>query len=101
MNIITECWKALFQGSHPGITAFGSTVSSKAKEAWYQAFAVCRGIEVNMPLDGNVGMVRLARQDPGEATPCSEMILWAQVLESPKSVQQCVLVEGINDNSGK
>jgi len=25
------------------------------------------------------------------------MILWAQVLESPKSVQQCVLVEGISE----
>ncbi|KAJ8365122.1 hypothetical protein SKAU_G00139530 [Synaphobranchus kaupii] len=69
MNVITECCKALFQGGHPGVTAFGSTVSSKAKKAWDQAFAVCRRIETELAPDGKVGVARLTRQNLVERRP--------------------------------
>ncbi|KAJ8367802.1 hypothetical protein SKAU_G00078300 [Synaphobranchus kaupii] len=44
MNVITECWKVLFQGEHPGAAAFGATVSLGAKGEWERAFAICRKI---------------------------------------------------------
>lgn len=97
MNVIKECWKALFQGNHPGMTAFISTISHEAKGAWEKAFAVCRLIDEEFPSDGKVGMARLTKQEPVEVPAYSEMILWAQVLETSKPTHSCVLVEGIGD----
>lgn len=97
MNVINPIWRALFQGNHPGMTAFTSTLPPGAKGAWEQAFALCRQVEEESPPDGKVGVARLTRQDPVEVPAHSEMILWAQVLETSKPTHSCVLVEGIND----
>lgn len=45
INVISHCWKELFQGIHPGLTAFSATMSSQAKGEWEQhAFAVCQKV---------------------------------------------------------
>lgn len=84
MNVIKECWKALFQENHPGMTAFVSTISPEAKGAWVKAFVVTRLIEEEFPSDEKVGVARLTKQEPVEVPAYSEMILWAQVLETSK-----------------
>lgn len=95
MNVISQCWKALFQGDHPGMTAFAS-ISPEDQGAWEKAFTKCRQIE-EAPPDGKVGVARLTKQDPVEVPAHTEMVLWAQVLETSKPTHSCVLVEGISD----
>lgn len=45
MNVINQFWKALFQGDLPGVTAFTSPLSLKAKGVWEKNFAICKQVD--------------------------------------------------------
>ena len=48
MNVISECWEALFQKGHPGEVAFKSMVPPSAEKAWDKAFTLCRRVQVEI-----------------------------------------------------
>lgn len=50
MNVISECWKELMQGTHPGVVAFQAAVEPAAGNLWDKAFAVCRQIQQRSPI---------------------------------------------------
>ncbi|MGH0114916.1 UNVERIFIED_CONTAM: hypothetical protein FKN15_065840 [Acipenser sinensis] len=100
MNVISHCWKELFGGCHPGVTAFKATVSAKAKGEWEKAFAVCQKIEQAEAVDGRMGSARLTRQAPIQIPPHSEMIVWTQVLEQSAHVEYCALIEASDEGNG-
>lgn len=54
MNVISHCWKELFQGVHPDLTVFGATMSREAKGEWERAFAVCQKVSQDESSDGQM-----------------------------------------------
>lgn len=93
MNVISHCWKELFQGVHPGLTVFGATMSREAKGEWERAFSVCQKVSQAESSDGQVGVARLTRQDPVYLPPNSEMVLWTHLYGAKTGSDLCVLVE--------
>lgn len=93
MNVISHCWKELFQGVHPGLTVFGATMS-EAKGEWERAFSVCRRVSLAEPPDEQVRVARLTRQDPVYVPPNSEMVLWTHLHGTKIPADFCALVEG-------
>ncbi|XP_062416225.1 uncharacterized protein LOC134107905 [Pungitius pungitius] len=94
MNVISHCWKELFQGVHPGLTVFGATMSREAKGEWQRAFAVCQKVSQDESSDGLIGVARLTRQDPVYLPPNSEMVLWTHLYGAKTRSDFCALVEG-------
>lgn len=98
MNVISHCWRELFQGVHPGMTAFGATMSTQARGEWERAFAICQRVSLTEPSDGQVGVARLTRQDPVYIPPNSEMVLWTQLYGAQTSRKFCAMVEGLEQD---
>lgn len=95
MNVISHFWQELFQGVHPGLTAFGAAMSQEAKGEWEQAFAVCRKVSLaDASPHEQVGVACLTRQDPVYVPANSEMILWTQLHGHENTSDFCALVEG-------
>lgn len=95
MNVINHCWEALFQGSHPGFTAFKSAIPPSHGAAWDKAFSVCRRIQAIGEMEDFQGTARLSRITPVQLQPETEMLVWAQVPHATGVPETCVLVEDL------
>ena len=94
MNVIFSCWESLFQGTHPGTTAFKVTVSPAAHNHWERAFAVCNSVAQHQLTDGKIGVARMTKNVSVEVPPQSEIVVWANVLGAAQLPHGDVLVEG-------
>ncbi|XP_062374615.1 uncharacterized protein LOC134062574 isoform X2 [Sardina pilchardus] len=95
MNVIKHCWEALLQDTHPGLTAFKSTIPRRAGQAWEKAFQVCRRVQATGP---NTELQGTARLQPSEAIllpPQTEMVVWASVPQATGQLTCCVVVEDL------
>lgn len=97
MNVISDCWTQVFQGSHPGEVAFKSTTTQVAGEAWGRAFAACRKALVQGPSPPLQGVAKLERQPPLVLPPEAEMVVWTCVPQGAGRADCWVLVEDLDD----
>ncbi|KAL2102866.1 hypothetical protein ACEWY4_002034 [Coilia grayii] len=95
MNVINHCWEALFQGGHPGLTVFKSTIPSSHGAAWDKAFSVCQRIQASGEMEDFQGTARLSRMAVVQLQPETEMLVWAQVPQATGVPETCVLVEDL------
>lgn len=98
MNVISHCWEGLFQAGHPGLTAFKSSISKRAGEAWEKAFQVCRVRASHSPVDFQ-GTARLQPQNPVSLAPLTETLIWAHVPQATGHPNCCVLVEDLGSET--
>lgn len=98
MNVIFQCWEAVFQAGHPGRYAFRSSLSPFAGRAWEKAFAACRRMQIPSPLVPMQGTTKLHRQAPVSVPPESELIVWACVPPTMCTAETTVLVEDLSGN---
>lgn len=97
MNVVVDCWEGIFQGRHPGVTAFKSVFPPSADKAWDAAFAACQrtcALEAEVRIQG---IAKLQRQAPVVVPPATEMIVWAYVPEAGNQASQPVLIEDLDD----
>lgn len=99
LNAIFSCWKSIFQGTHPGISAFRVTVSSSTLGQWEWAFAVCNCVAQEDSVDGRIGVAQLTKQSAVEIPPQSEMVVWAQVQGGESLPHGSVLMEGVPEGT--
>ncbi|XP_041939766.1 uncharacterized protein LOC121700694 [Alosa sapidissima] len=97
MNVITECWREVMQGIHPGVVAFQATVAPAAGTLWKKAFAVCRQVQQKGPTALGRGVAKLTRQSPVVIPPRTEMILWCQVSDTIPRTNCAVLIEPLTE----
>lgn len=58
MKVVVDCWEGIFQGRHPGVTAFKSVFPPSAENAWDAAFAGCQRMNT---LEAEVGLQGVAK----------------------------------------
>lgn len=99
MNVIKDCWRAVFQGEHPGAVAFKSKLPATAGPAWNKAFVSCRWIQTTAAISQKFqGIAKLPRQVAVQLAPETEMIVWVNVPEAA-GVPDCkVMVEDMGDS---
>lgn len=97
MNVITECWKELMEGVHPGVVAFRASVAPEAGSLWEKAFAVCRQVQQRAPTSLDSGVVKLTRQPSVIIPPQTEMMLWCQVSNGTPKSNCAMLIEPLTE----
>ena len=93
MNVITHCWKELFQGVTQSTSGFSVIVGAAAGKEWQKAFAVCRKVMQNDDPKQEPGTARLTKSDPNRVPASCEKLLWARVVGCGPSRDYYALVE--------
>lgn len=96
MNVITECWKELMEGIHPGVVAFRAAVAPDAGSLWEKAFGVCRQVQQRRPMSWESGVVKLTKQPPVIIPPQTEM-MWCQVSHPAPRTNCAVVIEPLTE----
>lgn len=99
MNVITHCWRELFQGVSQGLTGFNSTLSGEARREWQKAFAVCRRVIQTHETEGMIGTARLGKGDQNRIPATCEKLLWARVVGCGPSKDYLGLVEDVGEGA--
>lgn len=97
MNVITQCWKELMQGIHPGVVAFWAAVAPTEGNLWEKAFAVCRRIQQKGPTALGHGVAKLTKQTSVVIPPQTEMVLWCRMSDEVPRDNCTVLIEPLVD----
>ena len=96
MNVINQCWEALFQGAHPGWAVFKAGIPKQAGAVWQQAFTTCRRVQLEGTREEFQATARL--QAAVTLDPQSETLVWAQVQQAAGGPDRQVMVEDYQDN---
>lgn len=99
MNVITHCWKELFQGTSQGITGFNATLSGEARREWQKAFAACRRVVQTHKPAAIAATARLVDRDQNRIPASCEKLLWARVVGGHLAKDYFGLVEDCGEGA--
>lgn len=94
MNVISQCWSALFQNEGHSSSLFQST---RERQAWQQVTAVCQRVADRIHEDGSLGNVWLANRRGVRVPPRSEIIVWERARMGLRQRDYCGLVEPVSE----